>query len=442
MHSRRFAIGLALVLALGLSTQAWGEEEPQTGGGTHVQMRSLDIPLPTNMPEISKTRGLGKGLVQTPVTPPGIVAKIERMYPGGKTRGGLMRSGADLYRKVAPAVCFLAHVKGQHTGTGFFIDFGGHTLVVTNQHVGVDVGDQLLYWEWSAAEQIDPRRPNGSARVVATNVENDLAILQTDTPVTTSARIPFGTQADIMKGAETWLVGHPNGELWTITKGIISNITNNYPMQYSDKLQRRFATAIMTQTPSNPGASGAPLLTADGKLIGVNAASKGGAQLQNFAVGLDVVQAFLNAVAGGGGGGGGGGSSGGGDSDELKECPGVLEMESIDLVNKNGDSGGIDLSAFQLVINFKVDPRVLELANEYGYWIDVQVMNEASGEWVSTQGEPLSGSMPLKWAETEAKVDYSWDHEALPAGVYRFAVIIVVPPCATASEITLNHKVG
>jgi len=438
MSWSRLAVGLTLALVLGLSTQARAEEEEQAERGAQIQTRSIGIPLPPDLPEISKTRALGSKAQQSPVTPPALVAKLDRMFPGGKMRGGLMRGGAELYRKVAPAVCLLAHVEGQHIGTGFFIEFGGRTLVMTNQHVGVDVGHRLLYWEWSAAEQIDPRRPNGSAQVVATNVQNDLAILQTDTPVTSSARIPFGTQADIRKGAETWLVGHPNGELWTITKGIISNITNDYPIQYDDRIQRRFATAILTQTPSNPGASGAPLLTSDGKLIGVNAASKGGAQLQNFAVGLDVVQEFLNAVAQGGGDGG---SDGGGGAEELRECPGVLEMEEINLVNQSGEGEGIDLSAFHLVINFKVNPQVLDLAEEYGFIIDTQRMNPQSGEWESIESEPQTGGFPLKWAETELKIPFSWDHNALPAGVYRFVAIVVIPPCATGSEITLRHKV-
>jgi S1-C subfamily serine protease len=53
------------------------------------------------------------------------------------------------------------------------------------------------------------------------------------------------------------------------------------------------ATVIQTQTPINPGNSGGPLLSDNGRMIGVNSFGDPKAQGLNFAVSVSDVRAFL-----------------------------------------------------------------------------------------------------------------------------------------------------
>src|SRR5204862_979090 len=55
------------------------------------------------------------------------------------------------------------------------------------------------------------------------------------------------------------------------------------------------ADVIQTQTPISPGSSGGPLLSDDGKLIGVNSFKDLKAEAVNFAVSVVDVRSFLAA---------------------------------------------------------------------------------------------------------------------------------------------------
>jgi hypothetical protein len=59
------------------------------------------------------------------------------------------------------------------------------------------------------------------------------------------------------------------------------------------------ATVIQTQTPINPGNSGGPLLSADGKIVGVNSFKATEAEGLNFALAADDIAFFLRNLADG-----------------------------------------------------------------------------------------------------------------------------------------------
>jgi Trypsin-like peptidase domain len=88
-------------------------------------------------------------------------------------------------------------------------------------------------------------------------------------------------------------IGHPTGEYWTYTKGVVSQFRPNYPWSADGTGHR--ANVIQTQTPINPGNSGGPLLSDDGKLVGVNSFKSIGSDGLNFAVAASEVREFLNA---------------------------------------------------------------------------------------------------------------------------------------------------
>jgi S1-C subfamily serine protease len=96
-------------------------------------------------------------------------------------------------------------------------------------------------------------------------------------------------------GADVEAVGHPSNQLWTYTRGYISQIRDNYEWEYGDGLQFK-ASLIQTQTPISPGNSGGPLYTRDGHVAGINAFGHGNAEGLNFAVSVEEFPGLAEAV--------------------------------------------------------------------------------------------------------------------------------------------------
>jgi S1-C subfamily serine protease len=119
----------------------------------------------------------------------------------------------------------------------------------------------------------------------------DLALVQIHTPPKVLVSLPLGDVSTLAVGQDVYAIGHPEGESWTFTKGIISQIRANYAWSTTTGSSHR-AKVIQRQTPVNPGNSGGPLLDKNGRLIGINAFRRQGEGL-NYAVSVDVIQAFL-----------------------------------------------------------------------------------------------------------------------------------------------------
>jgi Trypsin-like peptidase domain len=119
----------------------------------------------------------------------------------------------------------------------------------------------------------------------------DLALVKVaDSPV---ARNPLrlGDMGEISVGADVHAIGHPTGEQWTYTTGVISQY--RIGAEWSTDNVKHKADVIQTQTPINPGNSGGPLISDSGSLIGVNSFKRSDAEGLNFAVAVDEVKKFL-----------------------------------------------------------------------------------------------------------------------------------------------------
>jgi hypothetical protein len=103
---------------------------------------------------------------------------------------------------------------------------------------------------------------------------------------------------DIEVGADVRAIGHPKGEDWTYTKGIVSSVRPDYEWSAGPGNSHR-ATVIQTQTPINPGNSGGPLLSDDGKIVGINSFIRKDAEGLNFAVAAKEISFFLRNKANG-----------------------------------------------------------------------------------------------------------------------------------------------
>jgi S1-C subfamily serine protease len=107
--------------------------------------------------------------------------------------------------------------------------------------------------------------------------------------------LKLGDARDLSVGDDVHAIGHPTGEAWTYTKGVVSQLRRDYQWSSKATLKAHRANVIQTQTPINPGNSGGPLLTSDGKLVGVNSFKSQGEGL-NFAIAVDDVRRFLGTT--------------------------------------------------------------------------------------------------------------------------------------------------
>ena len=119
-----------------------------------------------------------------------------------------------------------------------------------------------------------------------------LALLRINTPRTSLTILKLGNVSNLSVGQDVHAIGHPKGETWTYTKGIISQIRDNYEWRGEDGINHK-AKVIQTQTPINPGNSGGPLLDDGGRLVGINSFGLGGSEGLNYALAVDEIQKFL-----------------------------------------------------------------------------------------------------------------------------------------------------
>jgi S1-C subfamily serine protease len=193
----------------------------------------------------------------------------------------------EIYRTIAPSVVLVATKEG--LGSGSLVSLSGD--IITNWHV-VRGYDFVAVVFKPATEGTKPGNADMKlGRVVKYDPVPDLALVKTEqVPV---GRIPMrlGDSSEIVVGADVRAIGHPAGNEWSYTKGIISQHRRGYQWAYGDQVQHT-ADIIQTQTPINPGNSGGPLISESGTLIGVNAGKAEGEGL-NFAVSVDNVRRFL-----------------------------------------------------------------------------------------------------------------------------------------------------
>jgi serine protease Do len=152
---------------------------------------------------------------------------------------------------------------GAAQGSGFVWDTQGH--IVTNNHV-VDGADQIYVTFYDGTTV--------SAKVVGTDPDSDLAVLQIDNTGKVHLQpIQVGDSTQAKVGEFVAAIGNPFGLENTMTFGIISAIGRSIPANGdSSGLSGPSYTipdVIQTDAPVNPGNSGGVLVDLSGKLLGV-----------------------------------------------------------------------------------------------------------------------------------------------------------------------------
>ncbi len=141
------------------------------------------------------------------------------------------------------------------SGSGSIIDRRGYVL--TNQHVVEDAVKVFVTLS-------DESRIEG--RVIGTDPENDLAVIQFDPEDRELTVIPMGESESLQVGQKVLAIGNPFGLDRTLTTGIISGLGR--PLRARNDLV--IQNMIQTDASINPGNSGGPLLDSQGRMIGIN----------------------------------------------------------------------------------------------------------------------------------------------------------------------------
>ena len=233
-----------------------------------------DVLPPSDAPSVDE--------LSTPLIGQALVSLFNDFVP--RTRGA---RDISLFQNAAPSVVLVRTKNG--FGTGSLLK---DNTILTNRHVVADAREIIVIFKPS-----DPSgKPNDDevvqADVIKLDSQRDLALLR-------SASIPSRRPLDISVedsidvGTDVAAIGHPSAKTWTFTKGIVSAFRPAFEWSGGPNDSKHVATVIQTQTPINPGNSGGPLLTEDGKVVGVNSFVTPGAENLNFAIAAKEIRAFL-----------------------------------------------------------------------------------------------------------------------------------------------------
>lgn len=171
---------------------------------------------------------------------------------------------------------------GQSVGSGVLFDKKGY--IVTNNHVV------------SGSKEVNVSLSNGKTvpgKVVGTDPSTDLAVVKIDG----SDDLPvaeFGDSDALQVGETAIAIGNPLGLEFqgTVTVGVISALNRSL-----DDIDQRFKL-IQTDAAINPGNSGGALVTADGKVVGINSAkiAKEGVEGMGFAIPINSAKGIIQQL--------------------------------------------------------------------------------------------------------------------------------------------------
>jgi len=163
-------------------------------------------------------------------------------------------------------------------GSGFFVNDSG--LAITNNHVATGAAF-LKVW---VAGETSPR----NARVLGVSECSDLAVIQVDGD---SPAYLEWYDASISAGTEVYVAGFPLGDPeYTLTRGIVSKEKADGNTSWAS-----VNYVIEHDAAQHPGNSGGPLVTNDGRVVGVHFAYNNSGQ--GFAIGRDEVLRIFDDLA-------------------------------------------------------------------------------------------------------------------------------------------------
>jgi len=223
-----------------------------------------------------------------------------------------------IYQQSIEKVVLITPISQQSIGTGVIIDKNG--MILTNWHI---VGDNKLVWvafnNPKAITKEDYKSTDWKiGEVVAIDPTRDLALIDIDSIEVEP--FEFGKADELRVGQEVYSISHPQGQIFSFTKGLISKLPDKLEMLYHTEKsegqtniitraalffglqdtakynndQKIIANAIQLQFPKNEGSSGGPIINSQGHLIGINSTAKRFGESLSFAIRIEEIIEFLD----------------------------------------------------------------------------------------------------------------------------------------------------
>lgn len=166
-------------------------------------------------------------------------------------------------------------------GTGFIVDPNG--IIVTNQHVvsNTSVSYKIITKDGKEYTPVEIVRDDNS----------DIAIIKVD--ATSLPALELGDSDNLVAGQTVIAIGTPLGQYaGSVTTGVISGLNRSVSTSsgWFGSTAKVYEDVIQTDAAVNPGNSGGPLISTEGKVIGVNFATTSGADNISFALPINKVK--------------------------------------------------------------------------------------------------------------------------------------------------------
>jgi S1-C subfamily serine protease len=203
----------------------------------------------------------------------------------------LPSAAAKAYEAVLPSVVrVMAYTRGKDddddqgmgVGTGVVIVDKG--VILTNLHVIQGAHTIKVVF----ADGLET-----TARVIGTQPENDLAVLQADKIPDDLHAATMRSTADLQPGDQVLAVGFPFGIGPSASAGVVSGLKRTFR---SPDGGQDIANLIQFDAAANPGNSGGPLVTMDGEVLGIVTAILNPTRMRTF-IGIGFAVPIENAAA-------------------------------------------------------------------------------------------------------------------------------------------------
>ena len=265
------SVFLVMLLLASLACNVGGQSEP-TPTAPPPDPTATPPPSPSPSPSPSPLPPPTAVPTATPLPESGAVSSLEDV------RSATIQIEAE-GSFVDPQVGLRLNVAGH--GSGFIIDESG--IAVTNNHV---VTGAALLRVWVGGEST-PR----NARVLGVSECSDLAVIDIE-----GDGYPFLEWYDgsIRAGLDVYAAGYPLGDPeFTLTRGIVSKERADGESDWAS-----VDAVIEHDATINPGSSGGPLVTTDGRVVGLNYSSSPGYN-QYYAIARDEAEGIIEQLQAG-----------------------------------------------------------------------------------------------------------------------------------------------
>jgi S1-C subfamily serine protease len=174
-------------------------------------------------------------------------------------------------------------------GSGFVTEYNGQYIIITNNHVIADASTITVTFADGKSY---------TASVKGTDNSHDIAVLTTDAPTSEYYPLTIASSSSVSVGTAVAAIGSPYGLSGTMTTGIISALDRTITVSEDNGNTYEMTGLLQTSAPINSGNSGGPLMTYDGKVIGITTAVVSSSDGLGFAVSSDTILQVIENILG------------------------------------------------------------------------------------------------------------------------------------------------